>query len=352
MIIDNKNEREYRAIPCLSYSSIKDFATNRLQFYKKHVSKEKASKELSEDMIFGNLVDTLLFSEDDFSNRFIITMAKVTNGQMLTFAEELAKLTITNTNEHGELCTSLDNLINEAYSFVGFGRKGDTVEKIKEKFLKEKINYDYYEELVNKKNKAVIIAETLEYAQSLVSWIKNHKYTRDILNPSPSKTKIYHKQLMLEGEIRGIPIKMMGDLIEEDTSSMVVTPYDLKVGGNIESFAYQYLKLKYYIQEAVYTTLLRQHYEPLGYTVKPLKFIAIDKFRQVDPIIKSITEQQYFEAMNGFTTKFGKAYKGVDQLLIEIKWHQESQLWTSSKAQYENNGILPLDVDKWEESED
>lgn len=353
MIIDNKHlqlsEREYRKLLNDSYSSIKDFLQSRVRYYKKYILHEKideTKEQEKEDMRFGNIVDCLKLTPEDFESRYNISTSIKPTGQMLDFVEKLHRLIIRDTNDEGILCANLEHLIEEAYIAVGFKR--DKLETIKERFLTKKEGYDYFIELKERGDRIVIESEELAWAQNTVDYMNHHKYTADIMNLQTNNKYEVVYQIMLKGIINSVEVKMMGDIVIFDLQNKVIQPYDLKVMGNNEMFPYNYLRFKYYIQNGVYTTLLKQNFP--DFTVNPICFITIDKYKQSDPWIVRTSEKQYQEAMNGFIID-GRKYKGVLQALGEMKWHKESEIWTSSKEVYDNNGFSDLKLNGTEEGE-
>ena len=338
-LIEGINSSDYRAIDILSYSAIKDFSNGRLQFYKKHILKEKKKPKKSPEMAFGDLVDCLLFSENEYEDKFFLSTSKKPTGQMLKFVLDLVDKTLESTNEEGDLTTPLETLIALSYENAGFVR--DKLDTVKEKFLIKKIGWDLYVDSTKNVGKTVIDTETLEWAFSLIEYMKNHPYTADVINIQNNDKYEVLDQIMLEGEIEEEPFKLMADRVIINKKTKIVTPLDLKVGTNCEMFPYMYLKMKYYLQNGVYTTLLRDYFPDC--TVKPLAYVSIDKYRQVDPAIIKTSEKLYLEAMNGFCTPFGKKYTGVLDLVRQIKYHKETNVWTSSAIQKENNGWLDLE---------
>lgn len=357
MDIKSLTEKEYRLLDFPSYSSIKDFIRGRLFYYKKYILKEKIvdKLELSEDVIFGNLVDTLKFSEDEFDDRFVVATAKKPNGQLLTFVEGVYKLCADNINEYGIFCGNMNTIFEQEYdNLVQTSKTGkirDSLDKIKEKFFdippedlkgKEYIPTgakEYFDQLRNKGTKALITSSELEWGHSIKDYMNTHPFTRDLMTLQNSSKYEVIDQLKLIGEINGVRVKMMGDRVIFNLSKKIITPLDLKVMTNNTVFPYNYLKLKYYIQNGVYTSILKQNYPE--WVVKPLAFITIDKYRKNDPIIFKTSEKQYLESLNGFDID-GRYYKGLKTAVDELNWHISSNIWTSDKAIHDSKGYTDL----------
>lgn len=340
------SEQEYRKLTYPSYSSIKDFLRGRLFYYKKYVLKEEMvdKLELSEDVIFGNLVDTLKFSENEFDDRFIVATAKKPTGQLLDFTEDVYKVCKANMNEYGVLCGNMNTIFEQAYSNLVQASKSaklrDSLDKFKERFFDEKEgSKEYFDQLKNKGTKALITPFDLEWAHSLKDYINKHPYTRDIMNLETNDKYQVEDQLKLTGEIAGRKVKAMLDRTIFNFAKKIITLTDLKIMSNNTMLPYNYLKLYYYVQNGVYTSLLRQNYP--DWTVKPIAFVTIDKYRKNDPIIYKTSEKQYQEAMLGFKID-GKVYKGVNQALTDLAWHEQTDNWQTSKEVFDNKGFLDL----------
>lgn len=354
-LIKDMSEREYRQLSLPSYSSIKDFIHSRLGYYKKYILLEKGKDDETkeqdkDDMRFGNIVDCLKFTFENFENRYQLSTAKKPTGQMLDFVEEMQRLTIKNTNDSGVLCMAIERIMEDSYNQLikdsKTGKLRDSFPKFQERFLTNKEGYDYYLELKNRGNKIILSTEELEWAQSIVEYMNNHPFTRDLMNLQPSEKYDIQDQMKMIGKIGGLDIKGMLDRTIFNKVAKVITPLDLKVMSNNTLFPYNYLKLSYYIQNAVYTSLLRQNYP--GWTVKPLAFVTIDKYRQNDPIIIRTSEQQYQEAIKGFIID-GKKYKGLLEAVDELQWHNESGIWTTSKEIHINHGYCDLRLNNYEQ---
>lgn len=332
-------EREYRSLDLDSYSSIKAFLDDRKKYFRQYIKKEKINEKSqeSDDMRFGGLVDCILLSLDEFDDRYIVSTSNKPSGQMLDFVHDMFKQTMAATNEEGVLCRTLEDMIGQAYKTVGFKR--DSLEVVTERFLIKKEGWDYYEELRERDNKLVVTAEEVEMAHKVANALEVHPYTRDVIGWKPSdKYKVYN-QFIIMSEYRGLPIKCMVDKLILNEEKMQGHPFDLKVMGNIDIFPYNYRNLKYYIQNAVYTTLLREHFPE--YKIAPMKFITADKYMYMDPLIVKTSEEQLQDAINGFEYK-GMKYTGLDKAVDDLLFHKEREMWTSSREAIETGGIIAL----------
>ena len=352
--LQNMEEQDYHALPFNSYSTFKCFIQSFKKYYKKYILKQEVNEKNpqdAEDMRFGSLTDVLKFQPETFQDQYLITSAVVPSGQMLEFINTLMRLVKEQTNDFGVLCKDISLLIKEAYDELARNNKGgklrDSLEKFQERFLTNKEGWDYFVELKSRGNKTVISSAEFQYANDLVDWINQHPHTRGIFELVTTDKIEVINQLKIIGEINGLEVKGMLDRVHIDHKNKIIDPYDLKVMGASNLFSYNYLKLMYYIQNACYTTLLRQKYP--DYQVNPLKFIVIDRYRNYAPKIVVTTEAQYQEAMFGFTTKFGRYYPGLVDTILELKWHIDQNIWDCTRNIFEHGGLEILNTNSFEE---
>ena len=79
-----------------------------------------------------------------------------------------------------------------------------------------------------------------------------------------------------------------------------------------------------------------------AYTIIPMEFIVADTSSNSRRPIRYQTSQKDLEAsIKGFTLK-GIYYKGVDEIITEILWAEETNSWNCSKDVFDNDGILKL----------
>src|SRR5882762_7027574 len=99
-------EREYRALDIDSYSSIKAFLDDRKKYYRKFILKEVIKEEESDELVFGSLVDCLLFTPSEYESRYVLSLSQVPTGQYSKFVTALWTATLNSTNPDGEVTRS------------------------------------------------------------------------------------------------------------------------------------------------------------------------------------------------------------------------------------------------------
>lgn len=346
-------EREYRRLERDSYSTFKDFMDSRRKYYRKHVQGLDDDDDLedSSSIKFGNLLDCLLFSPQEFESRFVIADFNVPTGQMLDFCNALWKRTKESTTEEGRVTREFVSLCEEAFNDVAFDsngnrvafkQKGMNLQKVIERFQVEGANY--YEHLRNSNGRTVIEAQDQENAEQNIRELRSNFATRDIINTVTSETKTVYNQLVILWEYRGVPMKSMLDKVIVNHEEKKIYIYDLKTAWNVDGFYYNYLKLRYYAQVACYNGAIihwAQEQNLQDYEIVPMRFIVVDPFGQYNPLVYETTQEHLREAVHGFIAN-GKKYAGIREAADELKWCKRMGLWNISRANYEKEGLVTL----------
>lgn len=342
-----KEERKYRAIEKDSSSSLKDFSLDRRKYYKKHVLREKVDEKENLATNMGKLVETLLLEPEEFDNRFYMSScASAPTGLMLDFVEALYKVTAEATDGFGVVARDFDLITEEAYQLSGF--------KIpKEQVLKKFIGSNaeiYYKEIreVRSKNLTIVTTQEVNNAEKIIEELRTNAFTKDIINKGNSKNFTVYNQYKIESyTCDGHEFKSMLDKVIIDHKNKVVHLYDLKCVWSVEGFySDYYLYRRAYIQAYLYYYAMvqlahKKDSEFYHYKIEFLKFIVVDSINYYKPLIYTLSQVDMSRAYNGFRSN-GRVYPGVRELIQELKWAQENDVWTISKKNFESNGIVNL----------
>ena len=71
------------------------------------------------------------------------------------------------------------------------------------------------------------------------------------------------------------------------------------------------------------------------------KFIVCDSTNYMNPLIYELNYSDIEDAYFGFEHK-GKHYKGVMQLIEDLIWAQDNDVWNISRENSINNGVVKL----------
>lgn len=361
-------ESDYRKIKNkLSYSALKTFADNRMKFFKQYILQENQEDLSNDSIILGSLVDCLLFTKEEFDSRFYIASVEKPSGQMGELCDKLISLTkkysraIDPDEEYPEIEITQDfsELFQEATEALKAQDKfkGKDNAKILDLFLSDASAESYYLEYRTNLGKTIVPMSVVSYAQKLVDDVLNSGFEAgNILRQENSADIEVHNQLMIFcdlAELMGfsddvsIPFKMMLDKVVIDHITKTIYKYDLKTTWENEDFEYNFLKNKYYLQLGVYdlgfeTWIQTQRPELRSYEINALSFIALDSKGVTDAIVYTTDKEWSQMAVQGFTTRTGRKYKGVKQLIEEIHHHLATGNWKISSENHKTNGVAVL----------
>jgi hypothetical protein len=283
---------------------------------------------------------------EQFDNRFYLSACLNTpTGLGLVFAEALYKYTKEATNEEGDVTRSFADISQDAYTESGYKIPYSTVMN---KFTGSELEI-YYNEIreVRSKGLTVITTKDVTNAENIVNELKTNEFTKDIINLVSSARYDVRNQFSVEGfKIMSHPMKALIDKLIIDHQKQTISVYDLKVTWNIERFYEEYFLYRLaYLQAFVYygaTVHLRNSDDELkDCTIKPMQFIVCDSSNYYAPLIYTLTENDLQDAYNGFKYK-DKYYPGVKEIISNLKFAIENNLWNISKKHYEMKGIVPL----------
>ena len=342
-----KTEKEYRAVPMDSSSSLKEFSVNRKRYHKKYILNEKIEEEDSKASVIGRVVETLLLEPEEFDNRFYMSVClSAPTGLMLAFVEALYKHTAAATDEFGSVNRPFADLFIDAYNDSGFKIKADAVLN---KFQGSDAEI-YYDELrkVRSKGLTVVTTEDVTNSEKIVTELKTNFVTSGVVNLVNSAKYSVHNQFQIEGySVDGHLFKSMMDKVIVDHEQRTIQVYDLKCTWSVENFYEEYyLYRRAYIQAYLYyhaarSLTINQNSELYGYTVECPKFIVCDSTNYMNPLIYTLTGDDLLDAYEGFEHK-GKLYPGVQQLIKDLQWAVENDVWNINRINYINNGVINI----------
>lgn len=339
------SEKEYRAIKMNSSSSLKEFATNRKKYYKRYVLGEEVEDEETKALTMGRVVETKLIEPELFDERFFPSVCEsVPTGMMLGFVEALYKHTKAATNKEGEVTRNFDEIIEDAYKDSEYKISLDRVVK---SFFGSDAEV-YYQEIreVRSKGLTVISLQDAANADKIVEQLQNDPFIGPIVNLVRSARYDIYNQLQIEGvEVNGLQLKGMLDKVIVDHTDKIIQVYDLKCSWAVENFYTEYyLYRRGDIQAGVYHALANAHFAELieeGYVVKPPMFIVCDSTAYFAPLVYVLSEEDITDAFTGFTYK-DRQYKGINDIIDDLKWAIDNDVWNISRDNYQSGGHVKL----------
>jgi hypothetical protein len=194
------------------------------------------------------------------------------------------------------------------------------------------------------RDKVVVTQRENDDAQECVSLLLNHKHTTHLFN----NTFENHYQYTFTYEYGNFTLRGIIDKMSIDHSNKIVYMEDIKTGSSrADEFTKSFIKYCYYFQEAVYVKAfdsICRKLNLINYQLAPFKFIFIGRGEKV-PHVFEISDKWHNAAINGFTTKAGYKYKGLDENLDLIYYHWKNKLYDFSREVYRSNGNLILNDD-------
>lgn len=311
----------------LSYSRLSDFDRNGPK------ALVERSIETSYAMNYGAIVDSLVLPvvgkslEDEF---IISDLEKPT-----ATSGRLVDAILMNCNE-----VPTDDQLLELCELSDFW-KVYSPEKVLETIRNNRV-LDYVDIELNKGDKTIIDSKTYLEARTTADILQSHMYSKDIIN-SPHESI---NQFMLSFVYRDILFRGHIDKVIINHEDKTIQVVDLKTGkDSYKRFRSSLLKFRYYMQLAIYTLGMEAVKEDLGYgdyEVLPFKFLYIGRSERI-PIVFN-TEGILDKAINGFSFN-GYRYRGIDEVIDNIIWHFDNNIFDLEMEVIENNGNLPLKLE-------
>lgn len=348
----NINQTPYRKIDALSASDIKLFAKDRIAFYHQKVLGEKRKEKISDSLTLGTLIDYCLSDckgswqefEQNFDDRFILLSVKKGTGQLFLLADLLYEFTIRDMNEEGNITSSFSIRFEEAFNRLQEQDKfkGKKVEWALEQF-KDSEAETYFSENLKAIDKLAVDSWMLDKCKFIVDNVLIDDNVKHLFEEQENVNNF--GKYVVEWEYKGLKAKSELDnlTINHNTKEIIIT--EVKSTWDSEDFERTYLKLRYDLAAIYYYKAIQYTFQDLpDYTIK-FQFLVVDTSPQgLRPLIYKVSDLDLNNAEFGFKTKSGYYYKGLDELVEEILWCQETQNWRISKEAYENNGILNLNI--------
>jgi hypothetical protein len=342
-----KTEANYRAIMLDSSSSLKEFSMDRKKYYRKYVLGERVEDKDTLAATIGRVVETLLLEPQEFDKRFYMSScATAPTGLMLEFVSALCKHTEEATDDFGNISRTFEDIARDAYVDSGFKIKFDAVIG---KFVGSDAEI-YYNEMrkVKAGGLTVVSTEDVANAEKIVDELRTNPVTSQIVNLTNSARWQVFNQMQIEGyTVDGQIFKSMIDKVIVDREQRTIQVYDLKCTWSVENFYEEYyLYRRAYIQAYLYYKAAEQltfinDGEWSDYRVLPPKFIVCDSTNYYNPLIYQLSLEDLNDAYHGFDHK-GRKYPGVNELIQDLKWALENNVWNISRTNYLNEGVVNI----------
>jgi hypothetical protein len=365
---------EYKNKFAISQSALKDWKNmSPKQWYNRWIL-GKRDKTSSPAMDFGNLLDTIIFSEKLFDKRFIVSkVAKVSDKVALITRAVFDEINTLNSNatliNEGKADKSVMELFPDAGTTkipmkeVSLMSNIDIIQKISianeyyqntpDRAVKEilKAGTAFFEFLKQVGNKTVITSDQLELARSLKKILLEDPITRGFFIPKKDCEVIFQVPIFIDFELTGvdgmdfIALKGILDIVHINHKRKEIREVDLKFTNDAFLFDMSIRKFDYPLQHSVYDYLLNEWklvFEKgkwAEYTVmNPLNVVIDDKDKI--PYLYNYTATDLDVKRVGIeNTKI----IGWETTLHDIAWHIATNFWERPRQHY-LNGFISVEI--------
>lgn len=267
------SEKQYRADPALSYSTIAKYdreGFNNLDKLFEHIS--------TPSLTLGSCVDTLITgSQEEFNSLFYVADIPSIGDKEKQVADILY-------SKYHDTYTSLpeipDDIILNVADEVSFYKnwRGDTRARV----LKERCSI-YYSLKANAEGKQIVDMNTYYKVQQMVKALKEspatHAYFAEDDPMSPIRR---YYQLKFKAKLKEVNYRSMADLIIVDYENKKIIPCDLKTSSHKEwDFQESFCQWDYMIQARLYWIVIKANLMADEYfkdfTLENYRFIVVNK---------------------------------------------------------------------------
>lgn len=334
--------QKYYSHQGVSQSSLKDLAYHPMYYKAKYIDKtlpETYGMD-SEHFIIGSLSDCILLTPEYFEQMFAICDFSI-SPQLKKLIDYIVK----NKKDY----SSYDLLFDMTRALNIFGQI-KSIETFKKSLQKE--NFEeaivFYEENIGK-----TIVEQTQYEKALQisnSFAKN-VFTKDYFKLSDNVELL--TALPIYWFYSGRSLKSLIDFIRINHKNKTITVNDLKTTRfDTASFSSSILEYRYDIQAAFYLEAVRwwianirqdlEDYEILGFN-----FFVESTNHVGNPLIYHMMNDDILIGEEGAyinTNGIVKHFIGFKELLENLNWHYENDIWFCTKNQYKNKGIINVNI--------
>lgn len=329
----------------LSYSKLSALAKGVHIYKNKYILGKK--DEDTKSLIKGTGVDLLIDNNyTDYYDKFAILEPHIKIPSSSTKIYDFIKYTMMYNKDYSDLneCYEL------AYSKLQEENDGkklrDSLDKFKNEF--NDTYKDYYEFLLNSKNKIVISPEENIKHSKISSYFKFSPYCKYYFPENAPADSTEHNmyknselevlpKLKVESELFGLPVKLEYDRVIINHVTKTVTPVDYKTTSfsNIY-FEDSYYKYNYYIQNTIYSLVLSQLYS--GYNTDTTRFLVVNTEYPTNAVVHYWNWDHVNNNINNDIIVYKyQQLPTVKKLVEDLKFYYENG-WDVRREIIENNG--------------
>lgn len=309
----------------LSYSRLSDFDRNG------PISLIKRTKLDTQALKIGSIVDTLVFEPDRFDDLYHLYDGSKPTATLGTLCDVILKNYTSVPSKETVLQITKDNKF--------WNRSKDDETRTKN-FDKPEF-WEYLDNMFKCKVKTLITTPEHMKCTSIADIVKTHKHSKELFSDKYELVP----QVKFEITVKGVKLRGIIDMVLIDHEKKTIRFVDLKTGKDSAlEFKNSFLKYRYYLQEAVYCLAYEAVKKELGlesYSDLSFQFLYIGKTEKI-PVVINVPYKWHNAALTGFTTTSGYTYRGLYELLDEVKWHFKNNEFSLPRGIAESNGILDI----------
>lgn len=357
MILD----QEYRLLPAISNSSMKDFRNEGAKFYfDNYIDPMRMQpKEFStESTDIGDLVDCLLTQREAFDTYYYISggvkgsadlkaildktwqnvlnilTTPAPNMTILPYDEALKHPWLSDASQVRDYLVKTARTLETAEGKIGYRNnfKDDT---LAEYLVRE--GGDYYSDLGVANGRKILDQVTYDTAVKA----KDEVLTDDLIGPLfhiPYSDNCELKmQYMVTHVINDMLCKILLDYCLFDNDAKIIYPKDVKTAMSHKQFRINYDRYDYANQGSFYTGVLAKAFPT--YKIEPFEFIVCCTQSGEAPMIYRMSQVELDTSRNGAVLKSGRVVQGWINTINEVKWHEERSNWQYPREYYEKGYV-------------
>ena len=346
--LEKVTTEEYFDIEAVSQSSLKEIANGPKAYLR---SLEPSGPK--DYFTFGSAVDVLMTEPDKFAERFIVSDIVMPSDAIKLIVDKVHSTTMFSSSSDALDLKANPALILQFAEELGYGQSWKP-----ETLIKKVVDGGeaYFTHLLNSTGKEVLTREVYERVEKCVEQLTTDFYTSPYFG-TPGRVgpmeHLYQLPIMWKYAINDdlITCKSLLDLVVINHTTKTVQGIDIKTTSKpVAHFASSFLKFRYDFQAAYYSFALKYYMsenDMADYEILPYKFIVVETSGYVAPLVFTCTEDTLVGAMEGFITKSGYAYMGVEQAFEDYMWYKNRD-WTDihSRSYIEAEGNIMLDIKK------
>jgi len=329
----------------LSYSKLSTLAKGVHHYKNKYILGKK--DEDTESLTKGSGVDLLIDNNfADYYDKFAILDPAINVPSSTTKIYNFIKYTM----DFNKVYDDLNECFDRAYLKLKEENDGkklrDPIDKFKTEF---KDTYkDYYDFLLNNKNKIVISLTDYNNHLKIANKFRYSPYCRYYFPEyAPADSEVYDMykngelgvvpKFKLESKLFDLPVKLEYDRVIINHKTNTITPVDYKTTSfSIMNFSDTYYKFRYDIQNTIYSLALKNEYN--SFNIDTVRFLVVNTEYPEDAICylwdwSHVENNEY----HYYTRYKDRTIPTVRKLIDDLSFYYENG-WDVRREIVENNG--------------